>query len=150
MSSFAIGHGERAVHGRFMYWVSLEERSAAGFAEFARFWFTESKTVASSLMRCGLLPVFSSCSMTEMTTSSLMPSRSIFRYATTSPGEGGGVCAPTLICIGCVLAAARSVEGVLRGEGRGDGLSCSLFTLLAGGAASRGCCSGESGFEFER
>lgn len=33
MSSFAIGHGERAVHGRFMYWVSLEERSAAGFAE---------------------------------------------------------------------------------------------------------------------
>ena len=42
------------------------------------------------------------------------------------------------------------MEGVLRGEGSGDGLSCSLFTRLAGGTASRGCCSGESGFELER
>ena len=32
-SSFAIGHGESAVHGRFMYCVSLDERRAAGLAE---------------------------------------------------------------------------------------------------------------------
>jgi len=165
-SSFAIGHGDKAVHGRFMYWVSREDRRAAGFAELgtvsrlrvytswdtycARFWFVDKSTVASSLMRWGLLPVFSSCSMTEITTSSLMPSRSIFRYATTSPGDGGGVWAPALVWTGCGFEAARSEEGVRRGEGSGDGLSCSLLTRLVGGAASRETCSGESGFDAER
>jgi len=88
--------------------------------------------------------------MTEMTTSSLMPSRSILRYVTTSPGEGGGVCAPALSGIGCGLETVRSVDGVLRGEGSGDGLPCSLLTRLAGGAASRGSGSGESALELER
>ena len=89
--------------------------------------------------------------MTEMTTSSLMPSRSILRYATTSPGDGGGVwAAATLVCKDCGFEAARSVEGVRRGEGMGEGVSCSLFTRFAGGAVSREVWSGESDFELER
>lgn len=40
---------------------------------------------------CGRLPVFSSCSMTATTTSSLMPSVSIFGPSS-GPGDGGGVC----------------------------------------------------------
>lgn len=107
ISSFAIGQGDSAVHGRFIYCVSLDDRSAAGFAELlsvsqarpdglpraycAMFWFVVRSTVASSLIRCGLLPVFSSCSMTERTTSSLMPSGSILRYVVTSQGDSGGV-----------------------------------------------------------
>jgi len=35
-SSFAIGQGERAVHGRLMYWVSREESKAAGFADLRK------------------------------------------------------------------------------------------------------------------
>ena len=33
ISSFASGQGERAVHGRLRYRLSLEESSAAGFAD---------------------------------------------------------------------------------------------------------------------
>jgi len=49
------------------------------------------RTVASSLIRCGLLPVFSSCSITPVTISSLIPSVSILLWFW-APGEGGGVC----------------------------------------------------------
>lgn len=45
------------------------------------------KMAASSLSKCGLLPVFSSCSMTPTTISSLMPSVSILK----APPSGGGV-----------------------------------------------------------
>lgn len=44
----------------------------------------------------------------------------------------------------------RSLEGVRRGEGSGDGLWCSRFTLLAGGEASVAVCSGELVLELER
>lgn len=49
------------------------------------------RTVESSLIRCGRLPVFSSCSMTPVTISSLIPLVSIFLQFV-APGEGGGVC----------------------------------------------------------
>lgn len=137
-------------------------RSAAGLAEleqvsigpnirnagtyFAMAWLVESRIVASSLIRCGRFPVLSSCSITEMTTSSLIPSRSIFLYVVTSPGEGGGVCATARRC-GC--RAFKSVEGVRLGEGICGGLSCSRFTRFAGGELS--CvCSEDNDFEFER
>lgn len=56
--------------------------------------------------------------------------------------DWGGICSD--------LLAVRSVEGVRRGEGSGDGLWCSRFTLLAGGEASAAVCSGEFVFELER
>lgn len=35
MSSFEIGHGDRAVHGRLKYCVNLDIKRAAGFAELS-------------------------------------------------------------------------------------------------------------------
>lgn len=49
------------------------------------------RTVESSLIKCGLLPVFSSCSITPITISSLMPSVSTL-LSVDARGEGGGVC----------------------------------------------------------
>ena len=48
------------------------------------------RTVESSLIKCGLLPVFSSCSITPTTISSLMPSVSTL-LSVEARGEGGGV-----------------------------------------------------------
>ena len=49
------------------------------------------KTAANSLIRCGLLPVFSSCSITPMTISSLTSSVSTL-LSVDDGGDGGGVC----------------------------------------------------------
>lgn len=53
--------------------------------------FVVERTVESSLIRWGRLPVFSSCSMTPMTMSSLIPLMSIL-VLSVAPGDGGGVC----------------------------------------------------------
>src|SRR2546423_11089301 len=121
MSSLANGQGDRAVHGRLRYRLRRDERRAAGFAELlsrvtalvvqlrngrkggaycATLSFVADRTVANSLMRCGRFPVFSSCSMTAITISSLIPSVSIFGTSGTSPGDGGGVCSagPRRLC----------------------------------------------------
>ena len=65
--------------------------SAVGYTHPATESLVVERTAASSLMRCGLLPVFSNCSMTPVTISSLMPSVSIL-VSYDAPGEGGGVC----------------------------------------------------------
>ena len=108
MSSFSSGHGDKAVQpGRFKYAANREERRAPGFAELD--WSatalrtmagmqtnleTESlvfeRTVASSLIKCGLFPVFSSCSITPTTISSLIPSVS-YLLRLDGSGDGGGV-----------------------------------------------------------
>ena len=48
------------------------------------------RTVESSLIKCGLFPVCSSCSITPITISSLMPSVSTLP-SVEARGEGGGV-----------------------------------------------------------
>ena len=48
------------------------------------------RTIANSLIKCGLFPVFSNCSITPTTISSLIPSVSTLR-SVYAPGEGGGV-----------------------------------------------------------
>ena len=48
------------------------------------------RTDASSLTSCGLFPVFSNCSITPVTTSSLIPCVSI-RTSHDGTGDGGGV-----------------------------------------------------------
>lgn len=48
------------------------------------------RTAANSLIRCGLLPVLSSCSMTPTTISSLIPCVSTLLLLECD-GEGGGV-----------------------------------------------------------
>lgn len=89
VNSLSSGQGECTVHGRLRYADRREDNRAAGFAELrivisklhpvdtgsdvpyvetASLMFD--KTAASSLMRCGLLPVFSSCSITPTTISS--------------------------------------------------------------------------------
>ena len=53
--------------------------------------FVVDNIAASSFIKCGLLPVFSSCSMTPTTMSSLTLSVSM-RLSSAAPGDGGGVC----------------------------------------------------------
>lgn len=93
-------------------------------------------------MRCGLFPVLCSCSMTETTTSSLMPSVSIVFGPITSPGDGGGVTASGR-CWGLSMVAGDS-----RGEDSGDGLSYSLLTFFEGGCSI--VSAGGDGLELER
>ena len=109
VNSLSSGQGERALHGRLRYAASRDDSRAAGFAElhddsqqgsWVR-WKSEisyldtaslilDRTVESSLIKCGLLPVFSSCSITPTTISSLMPSVSTL-LSVGARGEGGGV-----------------------------------------------------------
>ena len=53
---------------------------------------TVDSTMASSLIKCGRFPVFSSCSITPTTISSLIPSVSTLLRVDGPPGDGGGVC----------------------------------------------------------
>lgn len=72
-------------------------------------------TAASSLMRCGLFPVDSSCCRTPTTISSLMPSVSILVFLEL-PGEGGGVCwapGPAGRCRGGESGAGAGVVEVM-------------------------------------
>ena len=97
---------------------------------------------ASSLTKCGRLPVFSNCSITPTTMSSLIPSVSILG-ATRSAGDGGGVCS---------MVARRPegrtdcrftwVEEVEEAEGSGDSEPawCDLLTFLGGGNWSSVAC----------
>ena len=89
--------------------------------------FEEASTVANSLIRCGLLPVFLSCSITAMTMSSLMPSTSIFLTATMSPGNG--IAKParnTNPFAGCCYFSDLS-QMVVRHFTVGVGLSCKIL-----------------------
>lgn len=110
-----MGQGEEAFHDRLRYVDSREEIMAEGFADlFESFSLllnvgennTYCSTIltfcdrmaASSLTKCGLLPVFCSCIMTPSTISSFIPSKSISlgctsssRSSVTASGEGGGV-----------------------------------------------------------
>ena len=111
MSSFSSGQGDKADQpGLLMYAARREERRAPGLAELrsispsvfhdddddetstylATASFVLDRTVASSLIRCGLFPVFSSCSITPTTISSLMP---FVSYLVDPDGSGvaGGV-----------------------------------------------------------
>ena len=108
MSSFSSGQGDKAVQpSLLMYAARREDRRAPGFAELENvsWMLLESDgleahlataslvldmTVASSLIMCGRLPVFSSCSMTPTTISSLMPCVSYLLYVDGS-GDAGGV-----------------------------------------------------------
>ena len=64
------------------------ESDIIAYAETASLIFD--RTIASSLIKCGLFPVFSNCSITPTTISSLIPSVSTLR-SVYAPGEGGGV-----------------------------------------------------------
>jgi len=74
---------------------------------------------ARSRMRCGRFPVFSSCSMTPTTMSSLIPSMSTLRNCGFKPGEGGGVCSTAGLLLANVAAGISSSAGEPTFE-RGD------------------------------
>ena len=110
VSSLSSGQGDEALQGRLRYADSRDESRAAGFAELHSGWSAQGhgrggnrgvpyldtaslildRTVESSLIKCGLFPVFSSCSMTPTTISSLIPSMSTL-VSVEARGEGGGV-----------------------------------------------------------
>ena len=82
-------------------------------------------TAASSLTSCGLLPVFSSCRMTPVTMSSLMPWVSN-RTSTDGPvGEGGGVSSKARLAFFSVLTTL--------GEGGDD--VCDRLIFFDGGTS---------------
>lgn len=98
---------------------------------------------ASSLSRCGLLPVFSSCSITPTTISSFMPSVSILK----APASGGGVAstpaATRAAFRGCSSLTAGGDDLETEVEETGDNGSsptdeCDRFIFLLG------CCCSES------
>ena len=97
-------------------------------------------TVASSLIRCGRLPVFSSCSRTPITISSLMPSRSSLLLFL-APGEGGGVLsyAPLPLLLGRSANVTDLTEEAVDDRGRagvvGDDTveECDRFAFFEGG-----------------
>jgi hypothetical protein len=88
-------------------------------------------TRASSLSRCGRLPVFSSCSITPTTISSSMPCVSILACPDSPPGDGGGVSATRPALLGR-CSSKRSVEG-LGGDAMDEvELECVRLTFFAG------------------
>lgn len=102
------------------------------------------KTVASSFIRCGLFPVFSSCSITPTTMSSFIPSVSIFVPAK-DRGDGGGVSSYTTLPLLFGRSANettfadefdRGLDGII---GDGEFEVCDCFRFFVGG-----CCGGDS------
>lgn len=99
-SSLPNGQGAEADQQvRFMYEARRDEMMAHGFADCCTDVSDWVRTVASSLIRCGRLPVDCSWTTTASTMSSLMLSRSISFVASASVisslmarvGDGGGV-----------------------------------------------------------
>jgi hypothetical protein len=137
ISSLASGQGDNAVHGRFRYRLRRDDSNAAGLAEWAILALVEAKIVARSLIRCGRFPVFSSCSITAMTMSSLIPSVSTFRPGAPSFGDAGGVYPAA--ALDTIFAVGWSIEGepaLERGEetgDRGSSPSWERFTFFVGG-----------------
>ena len=94
---------------------------------------------ASSFSRCGLLPVFSSCSTVATTTSSFMPSvstlvNSAWSSSPAGGGEGGGVCVATEGL--CSFTGGDFCEDGFDGlENGSDGFAslCDRLTFLGGG-----------------
>ena len=92
-------------------------------------------------MRCGLLPVDSSCSSTATTTSSLMPSLSILLFEMPR-GEGGGVVLVMAAADVCCRSLADDAFLDLRGEAgveleeARELIVCDRFTRLAGGVSA--------------
>lgn len=99
------------------------------------------RTVASSLIKCGLFPVFSSCSITPTTISSLMPSVSTL-LSVDARGDGGGVCSyatrPLLLgrsandttLVECEVADDLGLGGDV---GEGELEVCDLLIFFVGG-----------------
>lgn len=118
----------------------LRRGSMIGDTYFATLSLVDARTVANSLMRCGRLPVFSSCSMTAITMSSLMPSVSILVSKCESPGEGGGVCSkPARRLLGLETTSSVAEMTDAPEEDTGDtGLlwSCDRLILLEGGGST--------------
>ena len=119
-------------------WCSAEIRTEAYFNTAS---LVEESTAASSFIKCGLLPVLSSCSITPTTMSSFTPSVST-RLPSAAPGEGGGVSAyaalPLLfgrsaketVLVDENVVDARGFDGEV-GEGVFD--VCDRFTFFVGG-----------------
>ena len=87
------------------------------------------RTTASSLIRCGLFPVFSNCSITPVTISSFVPSVSIFA-SVLAPGEGGGVCSK--VTLPPLLGASTRATSVVGGAD-GDSFDGEVGDVVAGG-----------------
>lgn len=101
----------------------------------------------SSFIRCGRLPVFSSCSITPVTISSLIPSVSIL-ILSVAPGEGGGVCSYAVLPLLLGLSTAKEtdlVEEDVDNRGRNAAVgeassdACDRFIFLAGGCGGEEC-----------
>lgn len=103
---------------------------------FATVSLTVAKMLASSRTRCGRLPVFSSCSMAETTTSSLIPSVSILRGTASRSslsGDGGGVGSCAARVAGDCCPSTGSCCCLASTSGGGDNESCDRLTFLDGG-----------------
>ena len=103
--------------------------------------FVVDNIAANSFIKCGLLPVFSSCSMTPTTISSLTLSVSM-RLSSAAPGDGGGVCSYAALPLLFGRSAKETVlvedeavdDRCLRGEIGEDVFDvCDRLTFFVGG-----------------
>lgn len=98
----------------------------------------------SSLTKCGLLPVFSSCWIAPTTISSLMPSMSILLSPSLSGDGGGDNAAPRLgFCSFMRMAVER---GGLMSPMVGEALPCDRFDFLTGGSSPSTAVLGGEGW----
>jgi len=117
--------------------------------------FVVDSTAASSFIKCGLFPVFSNCSITPITISSLIPSVSTFT-SPTAPGEGGGVCSyavlPLLLGRSAKVTDLEAVDVLVSDRGLAgvvcDAVSdvCDRFIFFVGGCWASVAIAG---FEIE-
>lgn len=157
---FANGHGLMVGHARLRYEVRREEMRLAGLAdlrEFCQYGVSEKvgscetyfstaamlcvRIAASSLTRCGLFPVFSSCRIVPTTTSSLMPSVSIL-CTEAAPGDGGGVCSANRDGGSALMRMFVDVGGLID-VGGGVVEPCDHFAFFARGSSPMTVAGGE-------
>ena len=129
-------HDELAVSQRLYFVLAHAYFSMAGIVV--------ASTDESSLTKCGLLPVFSSCWIAPTTISSLMPSMSILPSPSLG-GEGGGDnAAPRLgFCSFMRMAVGR---GGLMSPMVGEALPWARFDFLTGGSSPSTAVLGGEGW----
>lgn len=109
------------------------------------------RTAASSLTRCGLLPVFSSCWIAPTTISSLIPSISTL-LSPSLIGEGGGDKAAARLDLSSFMRMAVD-RGGLMSPTVGVWRACDRLGFLTGGSSpstavlgGEGCATGRERF----
>ena len=109
----------------------------------------EASTCASSLTRCGRLPVFSICCIVPTTMSSLIPSTSTLLLPSAA-GDGGGDSSTACFGFSSLNLMVVVRGGLIKPGGGGDDELCNRFDFLTGGSSPSKIVFGGEGWEAVR